>query len=161
MKKELFTMCLCVSIMLVVFTSGCTEEEKEKSKTVIMTGSEFAENYNQYITNLGDGNPDFPEVNAKDTLNVEDAISNISFDPLNNVTLITLNGFENSEWLENGLGFIGNITNQYIIGENVVFTFHIVKVSAGGISGEVIDEITGPGNTDEYNRIDPNIISKT
>jgi len=126
----------------------------EPATEVVMSGSEFALEYNQYKVNpprnaSAEGFYDFPSLKTGDILRVRDRITAIYHPDRTRATTLVLAGFEGSAALKDGLFFAGNLTGSYKPGDIVEIRFHVVQTSvtydgtAGTIIAELLDELNG------------------
>ena len=155
--KTLLALGAIIAIIIVAVGLLMANTVKPVYKTVIMTGDEFAQEYNGYHTDVtnkttfpNDYFYNFASLKAGDILVIRDRVTEVNYSSRMAATLITLNGFEKCPALADGLYFATNLTSEVKVGDMVEITFHVVQVekksSEGKIlyAGEVLDEWTGP-----------------
>jgi len=173
--KTLLVVGAILSVVIVAVGLFMAISVKPVYNKVVMTGNEFAYEYNGYHTDVtnkttypNDHYYNLPSLKAGDILVIRDRVTEVNFSSRAAATFITLNGFEKCPALADGLYFATNLTGRYVVGDIVEVTFHIVKVekrnSEGTImySGEVLDEWTGPARekSSTPSGITPNAIRK-
>ena len=126
----------------------------EPAPEVVMSGSGFASEYNQYKVNpprgaSAEGYYDFPSLKPGDILRVRDRITAMNYTARTRATTIVLAGFEGSAALKDGLFFAGNLTGKYKAGDNVELVFHVVQTSVtydnttAPMVAELLNELNG------------------
>lgn len=150
---------LIIAVILLAIAAGAaflllSPKNPEPAREVVMTGGEFAAEYNQYKVNPpGDGPAegyyDFPSLRPGDILRVRDRITAMNYTDRTRATAIVLAGFEAAEALKDGLFFTGNLTGKYNVGDQVELTFHVVRSSvrydqaSAPVLVELLDELNG------------------
>ncbi len=143
--------------------------EPGPAREVVMTGSRFAEEYNQYKVNPPSsgstaGYYEFPTLQPGDILIVRDKITNMSYDNRTRATMVVLAGFEAAPALQDGLFFAGNLTGKYRPGDMVELRFTVVRwamESAGAtLTGERLDELNGKAREDSPDGIPARVMRK-
>jgi len=133
MKRAIAILCI-VCLGLVLFISGCTQQNNKGNegsttgKTLTMTAKELFNDTDLNISVNG-FTMNFKSLEDGDTLILQDAITNISYNSTTNTTTVEF------EWT-NGIAtntlkpvFEGNITDSYKVGDQVKITEKIKKVT--------------------------------
>lgn len=143
----------------------------EPAREVVMSGSEFASEYDQYKVDppggaSAEGYYDFPSLRPGDILRIRDRITAMNYTDRTRATAIVLAGFEGAEALKDGLFFAGNLTGKFKVGDRVELTFHVVQSSvrydktADPILVELLDEQNGKARERSPDGIPASVIRK-
>jgi hypothetical protein len=130
----------------------------EPENEVLMTGTQFAQEYNLYKVNPPQKGPfegyyDFPSLAPGDVLLVRDKITAVEYSNRTRATKVVLAGFEGAPALKDGLFFAGNLTKKFKAGDMAELRFHVVQSSITykdeqslvntTIAAELLDELNG------------------
>ncbi len=141
-KKAAVILLLAIAIIMLLFVFILSS-----GKTVEMNIDEWFLEDRSWNDSYIARNPDFPTLNAGDTVQLTGEITEIRtvdgeytwirlYSPQSGANLPGGNPFD--------YPFIGNITGNYSSGDNITITFSIVKDTIGGVSGEYIAECNYP-----------------
>jgi len=127
MKKTVIVIFI-IYLIIILITSGCTENNSTSKKTYTWTAKQvFADILKD--TNWDDGNQWlYDTLEDGDTLIIQDTITNISYDPDTNTTIVTFEWTEGNETNSLNPTFEGDITSYYQPGSNVKITVTIKYV---------------------------------
>jgi hypothetical protein len=139
MKKTVITIFI-INLILVLITSGCTENNQNgTAKTYTWTAKQVVADI-PIDTDWNDGiQMLYNTLKDGDTLIIQDTITNISYDPDTNTTLVTFEWAEGNETNSLNPTFEGDITGYYQPGSNVKITVTIkyVKLTYQSVNFEM------------------------
>ena len=160
---------LLIAVVLLAVAAGAAflllaPKAPEPANEVVMTGAQFAQEYNLYKMNPPqtgpfDGYYLFPSLAPGDILRVRDRITAIEYNNRTRATKVLLAGFEGAPALKDGLFFAGDLTRKYKAGDTVELSFHVVQTSMTykdeqslvntTIAAELLDELSGKARKDD------------
>lgn len=119
-KKHFFVFLICITTL--VLSCGCIGEDEPK--TSIMTFGELLQDYDQNVDNETKKITEwFISLDDGDAFLIRDAIHNISYDDIYDITWI-----EFTSLLDERLSVAGDISGEFKIRDNVELELHIKKV---------------------------------
>ena len=140
MNNKILTVCI-ISLTLIVFTSGCFENENKKTninttngstgKTVTMNAREFEnESIEDYNYDTNDFVFKLKSVDDGDTIIIHDNISEIIYNSDDDTTTVTFLWVNNSGWINSSdFTFYGNITGLYQADDEIKITLKIKHIN--------------------------------
>lgn len=121
---------LGVTLLLIIgMLSGCTQPKNGGPKTVTMTAQELMSDFKIDTDWKTSFSMLYNSLDDNDTLIIQDNITNIHYDPLENATKVTFSITQGSGTGEYSPWFEGNITGSYAIGDQVKITGCIKHVT--------------------------------
>jgi hypothetical protein len=148
---------LVITVIVLAVVAGVaflllTPKAPAPAREVVMTGAQFAQEYNLYKVDPPQNGPfegyyDYPSLAPGDVLKVRDKVAAIGYSNRTGATNVVLSGFEGAPALRDGLFFAGNLTGKYKAGDSVELTFHVVqttvKYNGTTIAAELLNELNG------------------
>ena len=130
MRRTLLAIGLGLLLMFVVFSSGCTNEDKKKkvekeNEIVMMTYQEHMDDWGRHIDNESHVMEGYlKSLDEGDTLKINDTIVFTSYGAEEDIMSICFK----CDSAYAGFSFRGDLTKKFQIGDRVIITLHIIYV---------------------------------